>query len=121
MDLCVHFYILAYLCGCYLPESFLVIPKIFVEKALYGVFIIIVCGNDRCTVDTDDHRISGLFLLATASCTGIVFLGSHADGLHIFFYAVNALYDRGNDDCAPERMDDRKPTCFTDGKGTCTF
>ena len=27
----------------------------------------------------------------------------------------------GNDDCAPERMDDRKPTCFTDGKGTCTF
>ena len=61
MDLCVHFYILAYLCGCYLPESFLVIPKIFVEKALYGVFIIIVCGNDRCTVDTDDYRISGLF------------------------------------------------------------
>ncbi len=121
MDLCVHFYILAYLCGCYLPESFLVILKIFVEKALYGVFIIIVCGNDRCTVDTDDYRISGLFLLATASRTGIVFLGSHADGLHIFFYAVNALYDRGNDDCAPERMDDRKPTCFTDGKGTCTF
>ena len=89
MDLCVHVYIYAHIRWRYLSEPFLVIPEIFVEKALYGVFIIIVCGNDRCTVDTDDYRISGLFLLATASRTGIVFLGSHADGLHIFFYAVN--------------------------------
>ena len=37
---------------------------------------------------------------------GIVFLGSHADGLHFFFYAVNALHDRRNDDFASERMDD---------------
>lgn len=34
------------------------------------------------------------------------YFGSHADGLHFFFYAVNALHDRRNDDFASERMDD---------------
>ena len=98
MDLCVHVYIYAHIRRCYLPESFLVIPEIFIEKALYGLSVSAVCG--------DGHRIPCLLPLAAASCAGIVFLGSHADGLHFFFYAVNALHDRRNDDFASERMDD---------------
>ena len=39
MDLCVHVYIYAHIRRCYLPESFLVIPEIFIEKALYGLSV----------------------------------------------------------------------------------
>ena len=106
MDLCVHVYIYAHIRRCYLPESFLVIPEIFIEKALYGLSVSAVCGDGHCAADTDGHRIPCLLPLAAASCAGIVVLGSHADGLHFFFYAVNALHDRRNDDFASERMDD---------------
>lgn len=106
MDLCVHVYIYAHIRWRYLSEPFLVIPEIFVEKALYDLSVGVVCGDGHCAADTDGHRIPCLLPLAAASCAGIVFLGSHADGLHFFFYAVNALHDRRNDDFASERMDD---------------
>lgn len=104
--ICVHVYIYAHIRWRYLSEPFLVIPEIFVEKALYDLSVGAVCGNGHCAADTDGHRIPCLLPLAAASCAGIVFLGSHADGLHFFFYAVNALHDRRNDDFASERMDD---------------
>ena len=88
MDLCVHVYIYAHIRWRYLSEPFLVIPEIFVEKALYDLSVGAVCGNGHCAADTDGHRIPCLLPLAAASCAGIVFLGSHADGLHFFFYAV---------------------------------
>lgn len=100
------FYIYAHIHWRYLPEPFLVIPEIFVEKALYDLSVSAVCGDGHCAADTDGHRIPCLLPLAAASCAGIVFFGSHADGLHFFFYAVNALHDRRNDDFASERMDD---------------
>ena len=52
MDLCVHVYIYAHIRRCYLPESFLVIPEIFIEKALYGLSVSAVCGDGHCAADT---------------------------------------------------------------------
>ena len=57
MDLCVHVYIYAHIRWRYLSEPFLVIPEIFVEKALYDLSVGAVCGNGHCAADTDGHRI----------------------------------------------------------------
>lgn len=45
MDLCVHVYIYAHIRWRYLSEPFLVIPEIFVEKALYDLSVGAVCGK----------------------------------------------------------------------------
>ena len=109
MDLCVHVYIYAHIRWRYLSEPFLVIPEIFVEKALYDLSVGAVCGNGHCAADTDGHRIPCLLPLAAASCAGIVFLGSHADGLHFFFYAVTTfkLNMRCTDDTAPDKLSEK--------------
>ena len=70
MDLCVHVYIYAHIRWRYLSEPFLVIPEIFVEKALYDLSVGAVCGNGHCAADTDGHRIPCLLPLAAASCAG---------------------------------------------------
>lgn len=73
MDLCVHVYIYAHIRWRYLSEPFLVIPEIFVEKALYDLSVGAVCGNGHCAADTDGHRIPCLLPLAAASCAGSYF------------------------------------------------
>ena len=63
----------------------------------------------------------GLFSLAGTPCTGGLLFSPHDNGLYLFFYTVDALHDRRNDDRAPERMDDRPSARLANGESPRAF
>ena len=113
-------YLLTYIGVIYL-NLFWLFPKFFAEKTLSKLHILTFSSNDACSGNTNGNGICILFLLAGILRTCLLFFHTYSDGLYIFFHVVHTLHDRRNNDCSPERMDDRPSTCLTNGKGSRTF